>query len=111
MPSAKSKTAKLADPRSRDADRSQQAILLAARTSLRSTAWAVRGWTALPAPSPTRRDSAWARPATVRKSRGWIEDQGFAGYSEVEIFSSGNWWQRDSAEVLDTCIARHRSAV
>ncbi len=111
MPSAKSKTAKLADPRSRDADRSQQAILLAARTSLRSTAWAVRGWTALPAPSPTRRDSAWARPATIRKSRGWIENQGFTGYSEVEIFSSGHWWQRDGGEVLDTCIARHRSAV
>lgn len=47
----------------------------------------------------------------IAKIRGWIEDQGFAGYSEVEIFSSGNWWQRDSAEVLDTCIARHRSAV
>lgn len=40
-----------------------------------------------------------------------MEANGFAGYSEVEIFSSGNWWQRESAEVLDTCIARHRSAV
>ncbi|MDP2450309.1 MAG: sugar phosphate isomerase/epimerase family protein [Polaromonas sp.] len=47
----------------------------------------------------------------IPKIRGWMEDQGFAGYSEVEIFSSGNWWQRESAEVLDTCIARHRSAV
>ncbi len=47
----------------------------------------------------------------IPKIRGWVEAQGFAGYSEVEIFSSGNWWQRDSAEVLDTCIARHRSAV
>ncbi|MDI1237521.1 MAG: sugar phosphate isomerase/epimerase [Polaromonas sp.] len=47
----------------------------------------------------------------IPKIRGWIEAQGFAGYSEVEIFSTGNWWQRDSAEVLDTCIARHRSAV
>jgi len=47
----------------------------------------------------------------IPKIRGWMEDQGFAGYSEVEIFSSGNWWQRDSAAVLDTCIARHRSAV
>ena len=43
--------------------------------------------------------------------RGWVEAQGFAGYSEVEIFSAGNWWQRDRAEVLDTCIQRHRSAV
>lgn len=47
----------------------------------------------------------------IPRIRGWVEAQGFAGYSEVEIFSSGNWWQRESAEVLDTCIARHRSAV
>ena len=47
----------------------------------------------------------------IPKIRGWMEDQGFAGYSEVEIFSTGNWWKRDCAEVLDTCIARHRSAV
>lgn len=47
----------------------------------------------------------------IPRIRSWVEDQGFAGYSEVEIFSSGNWWQRDSGEVLDTCIARHRSAV
>ncbi|WP_096696319.1 sugar phosphate isomerase/epimerase [Polaromonas sp. AER18D-145] len=47
----------------------------------------------------------------IPRIRGWVETQGFAGYSEVEIFSSGNWWQRDVGEVLDTCIARHRSAV
>lgn len=47
----------------------------------------------------------------IPKIRGWMEAQGFAGYSEVEIFSAGNWWQRESGEVLDTCIARHRSAV
>ncbi|MDO8385687.1 MAG: sugar phosphate isomerase/epimerase family protein [Polaromonas sp.] len=47
----------------------------------------------------------------IPRIRGWVEAQGFAGYSEVEIFSSGNWWQRESAEVLDTCISRHRSAV
>jgi sugar phosphate isomerase/epimerase len=47
----------------------------------------------------------------IPKIRGWMEAQGFAGYSEVEIFSSANWWQRDGGEVLDTCIARHRTAV
>lgn len=47
----------------------------------------------------------------IPKIRGWLEAQGFAGYSEVEIFSSGNWWQRDSSEVLDTCIARHKAVV
>jgi sugar phosphate isomerase/epimerase len=47
----------------------------------------------------------------IPKIRGWVEAQGFAGYSEVEIFSTGNWWQRDHDEVLDTCIERHKSAV
>ena len=47
----------------------------------------------------------------IPKIRGWVEAQGFNGFSEVEIFSTENWWQRDHAEVLDTCIARHRSAV
>jgi sugar phosphate isomerase/epimerase len=47
----------------------------------------------------------------IPRIRGWVENQGFSGYSEVEIFSSGNWWQRPHEEVLDTCIARHRSAV
>jgi sugar phosphate isomerase/epimerase len=47
----------------------------------------------------------------IPRIRGWVEAQGFAGYSEVEIFSTGNWWQRPHEETLDTCIARHRSAV
>ncbi len=47
----------------------------------------------------------------IPRIRGWVEAQGFAGYSEVEIFSSANWWRRPHGEVLDTCIARHRTAV
>jgi len=43
--------------------------------------------------------------------RASVEAQGFKGYSEVEIFSAGNWWQRDGSEVLDTCIERHRRCV
>ena len=43
--------------------------------------------------------------------RALVEAQGFAGYSEVEIFSRANWWQRDGGEVLDTCIQRHRTVV
>ena len=43
--------------------------------------------------------------------RGWVEAAGYAGYSEVEIFSAANWWKRDGGEVLDTCIERHRTAV
>src|SRR5882757_4059752 len=47
----------------------------------------------------------------IPRIRGWVEAAGFDGYSEVEIFSALDWWKRDGAEVLDTCIARHRSAV
>jgi sugar phosphate isomerase/epimerase len=47
----------------------------------------------------------------IPRIRGWVENQGFAGYSEVEIFSAANWWQRAHGEVLDTCIARHQTAV
>jgi sugar phosphate isomerase/epimerase len=47
----------------------------------------------------------------LRKIRGWVEQAGFAGFAEVEIFSELDWWQRPGAEVLETCIARHKSAV
>lgn len=47
----------------------------------------------------------------LRKLRGWVEQAGYAGYSEVEIFSELDWWKRSGDEVLDTCIARHRSVV
>ncbi len=47
----------------------------------------------------------------LRQLRGWVEDAGFSGYAEVEIFSRANWWQRDGGEVLDTGIQRHRRCV
>jgi sugar phosphate isomerase/epimerase len=47
----------------------------------------------------------------IPRIRGWMEAQGYAGYSEVEIFSAENWWKRDGGEVVDTCIARHKTAV
>ena len=46
----------------------------------------------------------------LKKCRRWIEDAGYSGYAEVEIFSD-TWWQKPGEEVLDTCIARHMSAV
>ena len=46
----------------------------------------------------------------IPRVRGWVEDAGFAGYSEVEIFSH-RWWSRPGDEVLATCIERHRTAV
>ena len=46
----------------------------------------------------------------IKALRGAVEAQGFAGYSEIEIFSNG-WWDKPMDEVLQTCIARHRSVV
>lgn len=47
----------------------------------------------------------------IPRIRGWVEAQGYAGPSEVEIFSTGHWWRRPHDEVLATCIERHRSVV
>jgi sugar phosphate isomerase/epimerase len=42
--------------------------------------------------------------------RAAVEQQGFAGYVEVEIFSD-RWWSMSMDEVLSTCIKRFRSVV
>ena len=47
----------------------------------------------------------------LKKIRGWMEQAGYRGFCEVEIFSELDWWPRPGGEVLDTCIARHRSVV
>ncbi|MBU1361094.1 MAG: sugar phosphate isomerase/epimerase [Gammaproteobacteria bacterium] len=47
----------------------------------------------------------------LRKIRAWMEGAGFDGFSEVEIFSQLDWWQRPGEETLATCIERHRSCV
>src|SRR6266567_3772441 len=46
----------------------------------------------------------------IKSIRATVEAQGFAGYSEIEIFSNA-WWEKPMDEVLQTCIARHRSVV
>ena len=46
----------------------------------------------------------------LRSIRNAVEAQGFAGYCEIEIFSS-DWWEKPMDEVLRTCIERHRSVV
>jgi sugar phosphate isomerase/epimerase len=46
----------------------------------------------------------------IRSVRAAVEAQGFAGYSEIEIFSN-DWWARSMDEVLRTCIERHRTVV
>ncbi len=47
----------------------------------------------------------------IRKIRGWMEDAGYAGHAEVEIFSARDWWQRPPDEVVRTCIERHRAVL
>jgi sugar phosphate isomerase/epimerase len=46
----------------------------------------------------------------IKSLRSAVEAEGFAGYSEIEIFSE-SWWTRPMDEVLQTCIDRHRTVV
>lgn len=46
----------------------------------------------------------------LKKCRRWAEAAGYSGYAEVEIFSD-YWWRKRGEEVLDTCIARHKTVV
>jgi sugar phosphate isomerase/epimerase len=46
----------------------------------------------------------------IKRLRAAVEAQGYAGYSEIEIFSN-DWWGKPMDEVLRTCIARHRTVV
>ena len=41
--------------------------------------------------------------------RGWMEEAGYEGFHEAEIFSSLDWWERDPDEVLRVCKERHLS--
>jgi sugar phosphate isomerase/epimerase len=46
----------------------------------------------------------------IKRYRAAVEATGYAGYSEIEIFSN-DWWARPMDEVIRTCIERHRSVV
>jgi sugar phosphate isomerase/epimerase len=46
----------------------------------------------------------------LKKCRKWMEDAGYAGFSEVEIFSEF-WWSQPGEHVLDTCLRRHMENV
>ena len=53
------------------------------------------------------REIAFQRAQVVSLIRRFFLDRGFV---EVEIFSAENWWKRDPAEVVDTCMQRFASA-
>ena len=46
----------------------------------------------------------------IRSVRSAVEAQGFAGYSEIEIFSN-HWWDKPVDDVIRICIERHRTVV
>ena len=46
----------------------------------------------------------------IRLIRGWIEEVGYAGYVEAEIFSE-TWWAASGNDVIRACIAAHRGFV
>ncbi|MBX4911053.1 MULTISPECIES: sugar phosphate isomerase/epimerase family protein [Rhizobium] len=47
--------------------------------------------------------------ADIRGIRKAVENSGYDGVCEVEIFSKDNWWKRDPNEVLDVLVERFRS--
>ncbi len=46
--------------------------------------------------------------ADLKGIRALVEDAGYAGLCEVEVFSAEHWWKRDPAEVLDVVVDRFR---
>jgi sugar phosphate isomerase/epimerase len=47
--------------------------------------------------------------ADIRGIRAAVENVGYGGLCEVEIFSKNNWWKRDPEEVLDVLVERFRT--
>jgi len=47
--------------------------------------------------------------ADLKAIRKAVEDVGYEGFCEVEIFSEANWWKREPGEVLDVCVERFRT--
>jgi sugar phosphate isomerase/epimerase len=43
----------------------------------------------------------------VKKIRSWVEDAGFEGFNEVEIFST-SYWKEDQSEFLKKIIKAYR---
>ena len=47
--------------------------------------------------------------ADLNSIRDWVEQAGYTGQCEVEIFSAENWWKRPPEQVLDSIIDRFRT--
>jgi sugar phosphate isomerase/epimerase len=46
----------------------------------------------------------------LKRARALVEQAGYAGFAEVEIFSDF-WWSQPGETLIDTCIARHKTHV
>jgi hypothetical protein len=46
----------------------------------------------------------------IRKIRGWVEETGFNGFYEVEIFSN-KFWREDQREFLKKIITAYENKV
>lgn len=46
--------------------------------------------------------------ADLKAIRAGVEESGYTGLCEVEVFSANNWWKRDPTEVLDVVVDRFR---
>ena len=46
--------------------------------------------------------------ADLKGIRRAVEEAGYEGLCEVEVFSAANWWMREPGEVLDACVERFR---
>ena len=47
--------------------------------------------------------------ADLKSLRKSVDDAGYSGCREVEVFSANDWWQRDPDEVLDVVVRRFRT--
>lgn len=47
--------------------------------------------------------------ADLKSLRASVEDAGYEGFCEVEIFSEDNWWKQDPEFVLDTIVERFKT--
>ena len=78
-----------------------------ARAGTRLASFHVSDW--LPETRDVRLDRGMPGDGLIdnRKIRSWIEQTGFDGMIEVEIFSKFDWWQRDPDEVVRTIKDRY----
>ncbi len=47
--------------------------------------------------------------ADLKALRRSVENAGYRGFCEVEVFSASDWWQRDPDDVLDVVVERFRT--